>query len=97
MRVLADRRLMKVALDALLDNAWKFAASSGAAQVWVEGAPAEGAWHLRVSDDGPGFRSSEPGLGLAIADAVARRHGGAAHAATEEVGGARVVLSIAMR
>jgi two-component system, OmpR family, sensor kinase len=36
------------------------------------------------------------GLGLAIADAIARAHGGSAHAANRSTGGAEIVLSIAV-
>lgn len=85
LRLRADPDLLAAALVNLLDNAQRH----GASQVWIEPWPAGG---LLIRDDGPGVSAprrqvlrnaveSEAdaaaiGLGLMLADSVARAHGG---------------------
>lgn len=84
----ADPDLLAAALANLLDNA----ARCGAHQVWLSAARGTGSQRLLVRDDGPGIaaelrtrlldelqpaRYQRPlGLGLMLADVVARAHGG---------------------
>jgi PAS domain S-box-containing protein len=55
--VMADRRLLVVALGCLLDNAWKFTARK--AEAWIKLSVIEGQGDgelvIQVSDNGPGF------------------------------------------
>jgi signal transduction histidine kinase len=55
MRLRADRRLVKVALDVLIDNSWKFAADGRTAHVHVACERKQDLDRVSVSDDGPGF------------------------------------------
>nr|MBP6854180.1 HAMP domain-containing histidine kinase [Rhodoferax sp.] len=83
--VMADADLLAAALLNLLDNAQRY----GAQQVWIEASEPGG---LRIRDDGPGVPDGRraalqaaidaqqydgsTGLGLMLADRVARLHGG---------------------
>jgi signal transduction histidine kinase len=55
MEAKGDRRLLKVMLDNLLGNAWKFTGKSGAARIEVGSAVSEGRQVFFVRDNGAGF------------------------------------------
>jgi signal transduction histidine kinase len=109
LRVRADRRQLERALGNLLANATRHGAApievaTETAGDHVEihvrdggpGIPAAFLPHAfdRFARPDPGQAESGTGLGLAIVDAVARSHGGSAHAANRPEGGADVWMSI---
>lgn len=74
-----DARLVKLALDAALDNALRHARR----QVWLSATPESDGLCLTVEDDGPGLQAAtdtaprgawQTGLGTALCRAVARAH-----------------------
>lgn len=71
-----DTRLLRLALEAALHNAWRFARH----EVWLGVAVADGGLLFSVDDDGPGLGSQDPsaqsstGLGMQLCAAVARAH-----------------------
>ena len=88
----ADPRLLRIALENLLNNAWKFTAKSGSAHIEV-GCDERGQFYVR--DNGAGFDSTRAdglfspfrrlhaasefagtGVGLSIVQRILRRHGG---------------------
>lgn len=95
LRVHADPDLLAAALGNLIDNAQRH----GATRVWIEGIDGAG---LVVYDDGPGVSPARraalqaaiddqryegvTGLGLMLADRVARAHGGRLRLPTSESG-----------
>jgi heavy metal sensor kinase len=96
--VTADPLRLEQALSNLVDNALRH----GAGTVTVQVAQAE----LHVTDEGKGFsdeqrerafdrfEGSGAGLGLSIVDAIARAHGGSAHADNRPEGGADVWIAL---
>lgn len=54
-RVQGDRHLLRIALDNLLRNAWKFTSTSPSARIRVVGETQNGRLLVRVTDDGVGF------------------------------------------
>ena len=98
-----DLRLVRLAMDAALDNAWRFAQSG----VELSARVSEGYLVLTVEDDGPGLQIAEPrsktasdwstGLGSQLGAAVARAHqhagrNGRAELTNRPQGGARFEL-----
>jgi signal transduction histidine kinase len=71
-----DARLVRLALEAALHNAWRFARS----QVWLSAHARDGGLSWVVEDDGAGLGAKDPsaqsstGLGMALCAAVARAH-----------------------
>lgn len=71
-----DARLLRLALEAALHNAWRFARQ----QVWLGVERAGDGLLFTVDDDGPGLGSQDPsaqsstGLGMQLCAAVARAH-----------------------
>jgi two-component system, OmpR family, sensor histidine kinase RstB len=102
--VTVDRKMVRRAVDNLLSNASRHAASQIHVTGWVDGDTI----HVRVDDDGDGVpaadhhRVFEPfvcgkggiGLGLAIVAHVAHLHGGQAVVADRPGGGARFELTL---
>jgi signal transduction histidine kinase len=97
-RVSADPLRLEQALSNLVDNALRYGA--GAVTVRVEQAA------IHVTDEGPGFtdaqrerafdrfQGSGAGLGLSIVAAIARAHGGSAHADNRPEGGSDVWIEL---
>jgi signal transduction histidine kinase len=99
-----DVRLIRLALDAALDNAWRFAKS----RVELSACVSDGGLLITVEDDGPGLHQHDDaaesagqvwstGLGLQLCEAVAGAHehaGRVGHAklANRAGGGARFEL-----
>jgi signal transduction histidine kinase len=71
-----DEPLVRMALEAGLHNAWRFARSD----VVLDARISEGFLIFRLDDDGPGLRAQDPealtstGLGTELCEAVARAH-----------------------
>lgn len=71
-----DARLVRLALEAALHNAWRFART----EVLLGVGAHEGGLLFTVEDDGPGLGSQDPsaqsstGLGMSLCAAVARAH-----------------------
>ncbi|HVM44384.1 MAG TPA: ATP-binding protein [Candidatus Thermoplasmatota archaeon] len=68
-----DPDLLRVALDNLLRNAWKFTRETSPARIRVDGAQADGRVTLRVADNGVGF---EPRQALRLFQPFQRLHSG---------------------
>jgi signal transduction histidine kinase len=106
--ILADPQRIGQALDNLLQNAVRWSSAKGTVQVAVTATATQA--EVAVADEGPGIapdvlpRLFEPfvrgegsgglGLGLAIVQAVAQSHGGAATAANRPEGGARFLFTL---
>lgn len=91
-----DPRLVRIALEAALHNAWRFARSD----VMLSARQSEQFLVLTVEDDGPGLGAVDPGaesstgLGMELCTAVARAHRASAlegrvQLVNREEGGAR--------
>ncbi len=73
-----DFRLVRLALEAALHNAWRFARS----KIVLDAREEDGYLVLSVADDGPGLAAAAPpgddpfrtGLGTALCEAVAQAH-----------------------
>lgn len=76
-----DPRLLRLALEAALHNAWRFARSDVALDVGVR----DHCLVFAVEDDGPGIGAKDPqarsstGLGMELCAAVARAHQNGGH------------------
>jgi signal transduction histidine kinase len=97
-RLVADPDLLAAALANLLDNALRH----GATQLGITVIQEHGHTRLVLTDDGPGIAEPErlrlqtaldqqdyqrcPGMGLMLADLVARAHGGALRLASSTTG-----------
>ncbi len=108
----ADRLRLDQAIGSMVDNALRYGAGTidllaggenGAVQIHVrdrgDGFPPDflGRAFERFSRASSSARDGGSGLGLAIVQTVARAHGGEAHAANREGGGADVWLSLPIR
>jgi signal transduction histidine kinase len=71
-----DEQLLRMALEAGLHNAWRFARTD----VVLDARVSDGFLIFRIDDDGPGLRGQDPtaltstGLGTELCEAVARAH-----------------------
>lgn len=107
-----DRQRLEQALDVLVDNALRHGAGTVRMAARAEngrvllcvsdqgrGIPPDFLPHAfeRFSRADPARMGGGAGLGLAIVDAIARAHGGTAHAANAEPGGVDVWLSLPSR
>ncbi len=113
MRCFGDLDLLRIALDNLLRNAWKFTAGRSEQEVYFEQVDEN---VFRIRDTGVGFPAAKAdwlftpfvrlhtneafagtGLGLAIVRRVMNRHGGKAWAEGEEGKGAAFYFSVPLR
>lgn len=111
--VRGDERHLRLMLQQLLHNAWKFSAGSDRVRIAVEGHRRDGRMEIGIRDNGSGFdmryadriflpfkrlhgpdQAGGVGLGLAIADAVARRHGGRIRAESVPAAGSRFFVEL---
>ncbi len=114
LRVDADPRMLRILLDNLLGNAWKFSSRTAEAHVSVGRTP--GAASFFVQDNGAGFDStyvhklfqpfqrlhtdvefSGTGIGLALVQRIAARHGGKAWAEGREGLGATFFFTLSSK
>lgn len=116
LRARADRRLLRIALECLLDNAWKFTSRKSSRSIEIDRVATDAGLAYRIRDNGAGFdpayaeRLFSPfqrlhgdgefpglGIGLAMVDRVARRHGGRVWANGSVDGGAEILFTLAPR
>ncbi len=97
----ADARLIRIALDNLLDNAWKFTAGRNTARIelGVDRGGNEPVYFVR--DNGAGFDRSQlgaafcgTGVGLATVRRIVERHGGRVWAEPAHEPGAQISFTI---
>jgi signal transduction histidine kinase len=97
----ADGRLIRIAIETLLDNAYKFTARRDLAliELGVQRDGGEPIYYVR--DNGEGFDLSHPGaafcgtgIGLATVRRIVERHGGRVWAEQAPDTGARVMFTL---
>ncbi|HWE00062.1 MAG TPA: CHASE3 domain-containing protein [Bryobacteraceae bacterium] len=108
-----DPHLLRIVLENLLSNAWKFSSRTDRARIDIGSSRNGGAREFFVRDNGSGFDPSyaeklfKPfqrlhlesefegtGIGLATAQRIVRRHGGAIRAESGGTGGATFYFSL---
>jgi len=101
--VFGDLAMLRLVLQNLLGNAWKFTRYRDPASIVFSASHTNGEWVFRVADDGVGFTPSEnlfvpfkrfhdqsfegTGIGLATVARIVRRHGGRVWAESEHGAG----------